>query len=132
MKTLKSKIAALVSFCFMMLMIQSASAQNMAQSLKDKTPEQRAQIQTGMMKTKLKLDSAQVLKVQDINLKYAQKLDPVIKGDGGKLSKFRQLKSIQKDKEKELKAVFTASQFKQYQQLQAEMKEKLKDYRSNN
>lgn len=132
MKTLKSKTAALITSCFILLMVQSASAQNMAQSLKDKTPEQRAQMQTNMMKAKLKLDSAQVLKVQGINLKYAQKLDPVIKGDGGKLSKFRQLKSIQKDKEKELKVVFTANQFKEYQQLQAEMKEKLKDYRSNN
>jgi uncharacterized protein involved in outer membrane biogenesis len=132
MKIIKSQIATSIISCFILLNVQLASAQNTTQNLKNKTPEQRAQLQTAMMKTKLKLDTTQVIKVQDINLKYAQKLDPVIKGDCGKLAKFRQLKSIQKEKEKELKPVFTADQYKQYQQMQEEMKEKLKDYRSQN
>lgn len=131
MKIIKSKIILFLTSCFglfILLTAQPAMAQDAAQSLKDKTPEQRAQLQTNMMKTKLNLDSAQTLKVQHINLKCAQKMDPILKGDGGRFSKFSQLKSIQGDKNKELKAVFSADQYKQYEQMEAEMKGKMKDY----
>ncbi|MFW0717436.1 hypothetical protein [Pedobacter sp. N23S346] len=94
--------------------------------MKDKTPEERAQFQTSLMKTKLSLDSGQLNHVQAINLKYALKNDPIIKSDASKLSKFKQLKTLQKEKDGELKKVFTAEQYKQYQAFEEEMKEKMK------
>jgi len=127
MKTIKIKSTFLGLFSAICILFFSQGAHAQEASFKDKTPEQRAQMQTNMMKTKLNLDSAQTLKVQGINLKYAQKLDPVLKSDGGRFAKLRQMKSIQGQKNKELKAVLSSDQYKQYQQLEAEMRDKLKD-----
>jgi hypothetical protein len=116
---------ALALSLLMMLFTQLATAQNKT-GMKDKTPEERAQFQTGLMKAKLSLDSGQLTRVQAINLKYALKNDPIIKSDISKFSKFRQIKALQKEKDGELKKVFTAEQYKQYQAFEAEMKEKMK------
>lgn len=103
-----------------------------ATDFKNKTPEQRATFQTDMMKNKLNLDSDQAAKVQAINLKYAQKFEPIIKSDDSRFSRLRQARALQKTKDAELKMVFTSSQYKQYQDFEAEMKEKLKDKMGNN
>ena len=108
--------------------VKAQQKQQMAGQIKNSTPEQRAQLQTGMMKTRLKLDSAQTLKVQSINLKYAQKADPIIKGDENKLSKYRQMKAIDEQKDKDLKQIFTTDQYKQYQDIKAEIREKIQEY----
>ncbi|MBD1386692.1 hypothetical protein IDJ75_15520 [Mucilaginibacter rigui] len=108
-----------------MLFAQLATAQNIT-GMKDKKPEERALFQTSLMKNKLSLDSVQLTKVQAINLKYALKNDPIIKGNGSKFSKFKQIKALQKEKDGELKKIFTAEQYKQYQAFEAEIKEKMK------
>ncbi|CAG4997348.1 hypothetical protein DYBT9275_01751 [Dyadobacter sp. CECT 9275] len=105
-------------------------AQN-ASGLRDRTPQERAKLQTEMMKSKLGLDSVQVKQVEAVNLKYALKNEPVMKSSDGRLSKFRQLKSFQNQKEAELKKIFTPAQFKQYEALQDEMKSQLKERRKN-
>jgi hypothetical protein len=107
----------------------SLSAQD-GSNLKNSTPEERAQFQTEWMKKKLALDAAQIEQVQSINEKYARKNDPVLKGDAGKLSKFKQLKSLQKEKDFELKRVLTGEQFKMYESIQAEIKSKMKEMRN--
>jgi excinuclease UvrABC ATPase subunit len=101
--------------------------QQMAEMIKNSTPEDRAKMQTQMMKTKLNLDSLTGLKVYDINLKAAQKMEPVLKGDSGKLAMFRQMKSIDADKDKEFKAVLSPAQYKAYEAAKEEMKEKMKE-----
>ena len=58
-------------------------------ALKNTTPLQRAKLQTAFMKKRLNLTQRQVPRVMDINLKYAQQMEPVMKGDGGKLMKMR-------------------------------------------
>ncbi|PSL33288.1 hypothetical protein [Chitinophaga ginsengisoli] len=98
-------------------------------AMQDKTPQERAKFQTEIMKSKLALDSVQLEQVEAINLKYALKNEPVIKSDDSKFSKFKQLKSSQKEKEAELKKILTAEQFKQYQAFQDEMKAQLKERR---
>jgi hypothetical protein len=102
--------------------------QQMAEMVKNSTPEQRAKMQTQMMKTKLNLDSLTGLKVYNVNLKAAQKMEPLLKGDGGgKLAMFRQMKSIDADKDKEFKAILTPDQYKAYEAAKEEMKEKMKE-----
>ncbi|MVT11873.1 hypothetical protein [Chitinophaga tropicalis] len=98
-------------------------------AMQDKTPQERAKLQTEMMKSKLNLDSVQLNQVEAINLKYALKNEPVIKSGDSKFSKFKQIKSSQKEKEAELKKIFTTEQFKQYQAFQDEMKAQLKEKR---
>jgi len=133
MKKLKTMMAAAASLVIL-LMAQGAAAQDKDAKamLKESTPEQRAALQTGMMKNKLKLDSTQAAKVQVINLNYAQKLDPVLKSDGRKLKMLRDVMAIQKDKDAELKTALTADQYKQYEAMKDEMKDKLKEARQKN
>ena len=99
----------------------------MAEMIKNSTPEQRAKIQTTMMVTKLSLDSATQIKVYDANLKAAQKMDPVIKGTGRGLAKLREMKSIEEQKDKNFKAALSTEQYKKYETMKEEMKEKMKE-----
>jgi hypothetical protein len=112
---------------FTLLLSKSATAQTGMPDFKNSTPEQRAQFQTEMMKSKLKLDAAQESKVQAINLTYAKKMQTVIKSDDGRFSKMKQAKSLQEAKDQELKKVFTPTQFNQYKDFEDEMKAKLKE-----
>ncbi|MDR6941675.1 hypothetical protein [Mucilaginibacter pocheonensis] len=128
MKKIKCSTMMAIAILFF---TQAAIAQQ-ATDLKNKTPEQRAAFQTSMMKSKLNLDSDQVSKVHVINLKYAQKFEPIFKSDDSRFSRFRQAKTLQKAKDAELKTVFTASQYKQYQDFEADMKEKLKEKMAGN
>jgi len=135
MKKIK-RLIPLISACFLLIVTQAAEAQTAsnadkkaeaAKMIKESTPEQRAMLQTGMMKNKLNLDSAEVVQVQAINLKYAEKLDPVLKGDERKLKQLRDMMAIQKAKDADLKKALTADQYKQYEAMKDEMKEKLKE-----
>jgi len=89
-----------------------------------RTAEGRANQLTEKMKTELTLTDEQYPKVQAINLKYAQKNEAIFQGTGARFAKFRSLKSSQKDKSKEMKAVLTSDQYKKYQQMVEEMKNK--------
>ena len=61
------------------IVVNKASAQQtLGDKLKGMTPSRRAEYQTGLMKTKLHLDTQQIVKVKVVNLKYAQKVEPII------------------------------------------------------
>lgn len=105
----------------MVVMATSANAQSTDSA---RTPESRAATLTERMKTQLSLTDDQVTAVQSINVKYAQKNQEIWTGAGGRLAKFRDLKSSQKDKDKELKAVLDKDQYKKYEAMREEMKEK--------
>jgi hypothetical protein len=103
----------------------TASAQ--LDKLKDTTPEQRATIQTEFMQSKLNLTAEQMPKIADINLRYAQKMDPIIKGSSGALMKMRQMKEVNGEKEAELQQVLSADQFQKYLAAREEMRAKLEE-----
>lgn len=107
--------------------LSSAFAQNKANDLKHKTPEERAKFQTEMMKSKLNLNAQQQSKIEVINLNYAKKFEPVIKSNDSKIARFKQAMSLQQAKDEELKKVFTASQYQQYEKFQEALKSTLKD-----
>lgn len=98
------------------------------------SPEARAKTLTDKMKTELSLSDEQTSKVYDINLKYAQKNQESLKGEGSKMEKAKAVKGDNKDKNKELKEVLTEEQFEKYKDLQQEkratMREKLKNRKS--
>jgi len=96
-----------------------------------KTPEGRATALTEKMKTQLSLTDDQVPQVQAINLKYAQKNQEIWTGTGGRFAKFRALKSSQKDKDKEIKAVLDKDQYKKYAAMKEEMKDKAREEYKN-
>ena len=102
-----------------------AMAQGGMSGMRNATPAQRAQLQTNMMKSKLKLDTVQITKVQAINLKYAQKMDPILKSTGSPMDRIQQAMALQTQKDKELQGVFTKEQFKQYSAAEQELKNKM-------
>lgn len=85
-------------------------------------PEQRAAIQTQFMKDRLNLPADVLAKVQAINLKYAQQMDPVLKGTDGKLAKMQKARGIMAAKDSELKAVLSPSQFEAYDDAKDDIK----------
>jgi hypothetical protein len=96
-------------------------------ALKDTTPAERAKAQSAMMKTKLGLTDAEAAKVAPINLKYAEKMEPIIKGSAGPLVRMREMRTVEEAKEAELKLVLTADQFTKFEAGKEEMMEKLAD-----
>ena len=95
-----------------------------------RTPEGRAAALTEKMKTELSLTDDQYPSVQAINLKYAQKNETIIKGSDGKFAKYRALKSSQKDKSKEMKAILTIDQYKKYEDMMKKAAEEFKRKRA--
>src|SRR5262245_45433467 len=109
-----------------LLLIASAiTASAQADKLKNTTPQERAKAQTLFMKSKLGLSEAQLPKVEAVNLKYAEKLDPVIKGSAGPLVKMEAVRQANEEKEAELKGILSPDQFQKYLAAKEEMREKV-------
>jgi hypothetical protein len=109
-----------------LLLIASAiTASAQLDKLKNTTPQERAKAQTIFMKSKLDLTEAQLPKVEALNLKYAEKLDPVIKGSAGPLVKMGEFRQANEDKEAELKGILSPDQFQRYLAAKQEMREKV-------
>jgi len=109
------------------LLASQASAADL-DALKDTTPAERAKAQTAMMKAKLGLTEAEAAKVGPINLKYAERMEPIIKGSEGPLKRMEAVHAVEQAKEAELKGVLTADQFTKFEANKQEMMEKLADH----
>ncbi len=94
-------------------------------------PVDRANKLTEWMRDNLKLTPDQVPKVQDINLRYANKMAELKHGTQPKQEKMTQLRSLSDQKDTEMKGVLTADQYNSYlarkKELEKRMKEKMKD-----
>lgn len=91
------------------------------------TPQERAGIQTAFLEKKLGLSPEETQKIGTINLKYAEKTEPVIKGDDGMFSKARQMKAIQAEKDAELKTALSPQQYQAYDAAKDELKQKFEE-----
>jgi len=118
---------ALLVAAMSLLIVVAAGAQNEMEKLKSSTPEERARLQTEMMKVKLSLTPDQTPKVAAINQKYAQRMEPIIKGQEGPLMRLRQMREVGQAKEAELKGVLSPEQFQKYLAEKQEMREKFED-----
>lgn len=98
-----------------------------AQEKTPKTPEERATAITDWMKTNLSLTEEQVPKVQDINIKYANKNEATKNGGESRMQKLKAVKADEKAKDRELSSVLNADQFKTYQAKKEELKQKFKE-----
>ena len=95
--------------------------QGQGQGWANATPEDRAKRQTDMMKTQLNLTAAQEPKVADINLRYAKKMEDIRKISDTAVQ-HKSAKNLQSQKDKELKGVLTEAQFKDYQKMMEDMR----------
>lgn len=94
-----------------------------AKGIEDSTPEQRAGIQTAFMKSHLQLTPDQLKTIEALNLKYAQQMEPIIKGSDGFMAKRSKAQGVMTLKDKELSGVLSADQFKAYEDLKDDLKD---------
>lgn len=111
----------------MLLCVASVAGADMMSNLAKTTPKERAEIQTAFLKKKLGLSDDETTKVAAINLKYAEKAEPVIKGSDGPFMKMRQMREIQGEKDGAMKATLTPAQYQAYEASKEELKEKFED-----
>jgi hypothetical protein len=126
--TMKKKQMIMAGLVGLMLLSNELLAQS---QLIDKPAQQRAAAQTQRMTTNLKLDSVQTIKVARINLRYAQRIDPVIQGNGSRISKLKAVRTMQKEKEAELKQVLSKEQFERFKEQQQALKDEIKERRKS-
>jgi len=107
----------------------AASAQTTGTKL---TEGQKKELKTKMeaFKAELKLTTEQQPKFEEINLQFAEDLAKLKQDNGSKLSKYRKLKAATDDRNKKIKDLLNAEQYKIFKNHQKEMKEELKSLRS--
>lgn len=100
------------------LMPFGASAQQQQQR---PSAEDRAKMQTQMMKTQFNLTDDQVAKVNDVNLKYAKQMEATM-SDNTITDKRAAMMQMSQNKETDFKAVLTPDQFQKYQAMEQQRK----------
>ena len=96
------------------------------------SPEDRATRQTEQMGEYIKMDKALTTKVQDLNLKYAKKSQELRAGrnfmdmsDSEREKMRAQMTTQQEEKDKELKKILSADQWKQYEKYREEARQRM-------
>ena len=118
-KFMKTKISILLAaICFSAV----AFAQK-PKERKDFTPEQMAQKQTEMMKTRLQLNATQEKKVYDLNLKYCKE-NEILMQQMKELKK--KMNDLNQNKEKDLKGVLTPEQTAAYDTWKQDRKKEMR------
>lgn len=92
----------------------AASAQGQLDQLAKTTPEQRAKIQTLVMKEKLSLGDPQLPAVEKINLDTATAMQPVLESSDGPLIKMRKAREIESQRDASLQQTLQPAQYQQW------------------
>lgn len=93
------------------------------------TEEQRARMQAQLTEYSLKLDlsEAQKPKFEEITRKYGKQMMSLKESNKGRLAKYKEFKTIRKNKDAEMKAILSEEQFEAYLETQEEMQQKMKE-----
>ncbi|MBK8426981.1 MAG: DUF4890 domain-containing protein [Lewinellaceae bacterium] len=88
-------------------------------------PVKRAEKQTAMMTEQLTLSEAQAAKVQEINLKYAEKSKAMREANtsGDRTAMREQMTALRTAQDAELKTMLTSDQWAAWEKIQAEQRE---------
>ena len=105
--------------------ITDINAQTKRENLSD---EQKEEIKKNVeaYATSLNLTAIQKTEFEAITKKYGEQMIAVKDSGGGKFKKYRKLKSIRKNKDKEMKQLLHQEQFKTYLEKQEERKQEMK------
>ena len=125
-------ITVLVSVTLMSLGCENrnASRRSEMQNLIEEIPsEERAPVQEDFLAEKLSLTAEQREQVGQISRKYAREVDSILLSDDWRSKKARRFKSAMKNKDRELKTVFSKEQYKMYGQIREELRQKLRGKR---
>ncbi|OSY89285.1 hypothetical protein WH52_01170 [Tenacibaculum holothuriorum] len=99
---------------------------------KEVTETQKEQIKEQLEQyfEKLNLTEDQQTKFADITKKYGTQMKALKSSGKSKFKKYRAYKSIQKNKNKEMKDLLNKEQYSTYEEMQEKMKEKMKAKRN--
>jgi len=112
-----------LGFAVILFVFEMPRAFAQLDELKNTTPGERASLQTELMKSKLALTAEQTQAVADLNLKYANRMEPIIKGSSNSLSKMFQMRKINNEKETELKRILSPQQWAKFDASRDEMRQ---------
>jgi Spy/CpxP family protein refolding chaperone len=118
-----ARAAALVSVTLLLFGV-AASAQSQIDAIAKTSPEQRAVIRTGLMREKLALTAEQLPKVEAINLATAQKMQPLLESTDGPLSRMRNARANEAERDTALQQVLTPQQYQQWLAAKDEIRQK--------
>jgi hypothetical protein len=79
------------------------------------------------MKSMLILTPEQTQPVADLNLKYANRMEPIIKGSSSSLTKMFEMRKINNEKETELKRILSLQQWEKFDASRDEMRQQFED-----
>ncbi|WP_369049081.1 hypothetical protein [Tenacibaculum sp. UWU-22] len=97
------------------------------------TEEQKEQVreQLNQYYEKLSLSEEQKPQFEDITTKYALQMKALKTSTKGRFAKYREFKSIQNSKNKEMETLLSAEQYTVYKKTQKEIQQKMKEKRKN-
>lgn len=124
MKTLRQ----ILTIAIVMLIGSTAIAQD-----RELTDEQKAQIEEKLSEyfEKLDLSEEQKPKFEEITSRYADKMKALKGSSKSRFGKYKEFKSIRKEKNKEMKALLNKDQYEIYKEMQKERQENMKEKRQN-
>jgi hypothetical protein len=116
------KKSMFISLAMMFVLLMGVSKTINAQPPQPPSPEEMAKIETDWMKTSLKLTSAQLPKIEGVNLKYAKKMGEMFQnGPEGDFSVMeKKMNEMENQKRTEFQTILTAGQLKIYDKEVAE------------
>lgn len=82
--------------------------------LESSTPKERATLFSKQVANHLMLTEQQYKSIAEINLAYALKIAPIAEGKGNKLGKLTKIKSLDKQRDKEIANILTPAQLDSY------------------
>lgn len=101
--------------------------------MKDLTQEIPAEeggpVQKDFLAEALSLTPEQRDQVDQINMKYAREVDSILRSDDWRSRKAKRFKTAMTKKDRELKKVFSREQYKIYEQIREELKQRLRERR---
>lgn len=106
------------------LLVTNVSAQRMSDEQKQEMRERYDQY-----RTELNLTKEQEAQVEDINRKFFEGLALIRESSDRRLGKYKMYKSLQADRDRDMKVVLTSDQYKRYQEFQKEMREEFRENR---
>ncbi|WP_044219947.1 hypothetical protein [Chitinophaga pinensis] len=116
------RISTVLTAGFLLLLMTIAMPSFAQDTKKDKA----AKALTDTMRTQLSLDDTQYSKVYDINADFVGKLAGLKDDSDSKMAKFKKMKAIDEDRDKALKAVLSAEQFKSFQEFKKQNRQEMK------
>jgi hypothetical protein len=124
------KLLKVFSLLFALFLIgtNTTFAQSRANDL---SKEQKEEIKKNIEEyaSALDLSEDQRPRFEEITKRYAKQMKAVKDSGGRRMSKFKKVKSIRKNKDAEMKTILSKDQYKVYLEKQEEMKDKMKQRR---